>query len=119
MCKNSRQLTHPTLSRQSPRRLLFPQHPHILPPLRPRHRRLGIPRLHGLGLLNLQPAPQQAPQHGATRPFPAPQSTLQRLGRILLHRTIHPRDPRLQPRDRYEREPRIRRGVLLRGLQPG
>ena len=91
--KNSRQLTHPTLSRQSPRRLLLPQHSYLLPPLRPRHCRLGIPRLHGLGFLNLQPAPRQAPQHRATRPFPASKSTLQRLGRILLHRIINPRNP--------------------------
>ena len=100
-----RKFKHSPLARQSPRRLLLPQHPDILPPLRPRYRRLGIPRLPRLGLLNLQPTPRQHSQHRATSPFPPPQPTLQRLGRILLHRLINPRSPRLQPRNRPEWKP--------------
>ena len=113
-----RELAHPPLPRQSPRRLLLPQHPDILPSLCPRHRGLGISRLPRLGLLNLQSSSRQHPQHCAASPFPPSQPTLQRLGRILLRCLVDTGNPRLQPRDLPEGEPRIRRRFLLRSLQP-
>ena len=113
-----RKFVHSPLPRQSPRRLLFPQYPHLLPSLRPRHCDLGVARLHRLVLRDLQSPPRQHPQHRSTSPLPSPQPALQRLGRILLHRPVDTHNPRLQPRNRRKREPRIRRRILFRSVQP-
>ena len=71
-----RKFVHSSLPRQSPRRLLFSQYPHLLPSLRLRHCDLGVTRLHRLVLRDLQPPPRQHPQHRPTGPLPSPQPTL-------------------------------------------
>lgn len=114
----NRQLSHPALASQGPRRLLVPQHADLVPAVRVRPEDLGVAGGQGLGVQGLHAHHGQAAQLRPARPRPPPQPAVQGLGAGLQRRHEHSRYPQLQRGDHKDRLAQAGRRLLQHLVQP-